>query len=80
MNIVSNSEKLSITSHFPITPSKENIRSNEIDWIEKAVADIKNPDRKVSLQDKICRHVETLQTFSSEQIINLLESLHQKLR
>ncbi len=59
---------------------KENIQAKEMDWIQKAVTDIKNSDKNIQLEDKISRQLDALDAFTPDQIVRLVNILQQAIK
>ena len=66
------------------TLSKESPRftgtEEEKNWLDKAIQDIKNPEKGVRLQERISHQVSTLSSFTPGQIVRLVSLLDQWLK
>ena len=71
----------SLSSYRVNVEGINNLKSEEErSWISKAIEDIKNPDTIINIQERLSRHVDTLNSFTPEQIFSLINILYPWIR
>ncbi len=80
MNINQNTSEINNVFEFVISSCKEKIQPEEREWIKQAITDIHNPDKSIKLEDRISRQVDGLHSFTSDQIIHLVNMLHSGIK
>ncbi len=80
MNINPGCQEVNNTIETLTAPYKENIQPEEMDWIKKALSDIKNADKSIKVQERVSRQLNALETFSPDQIVHLVNILQQGIQ